>query len=54
MDMMPRWLSLVERETCNLVVAGSIPVRGSFIHFQNLDFLLIYSNYRNIYILVKL
>ena len=26
--IMPRWLSLVERETCNLVVAGSIPVRG--------------------------
>ena len=25
---LPRWLSLVERETCNLVVAGSIPVRG--------------------------
>ena len=26
--IMPRQLSLVERETCNLVVAGSIPVRG--------------------------
>ena len=26
---MPRQLSLVERETCNLVVGGSIPSRGS-------------------------
>jgi hypothetical protein len=25
---LPRWLSLVERETCNLVVVGSIPTRG--------------------------
>ena len=31
---MPRWLSLVERETCNLVVAGSIPVRGFSLCFQ--------------------
>ena len=28
---MPRWLSLVERVTRNLVVVGSIPTRG-FIH----------------------
>ncbi len=26
---MPRWLSLVERVTRNLVVVGSIPTRGS-------------------------
>lgn len=38
---MPRWLSLVERETCNLVVAGSIPVRG-FICFDWYDLIHLY------------
>ncbi len=28
---MPRWLSLVERVTRNLVVVGSIPTRGFFV-----------------------
>ena len=40
---MPRQLSLVERETCNLVVAGSIPVRG----FSN-SFLKINLNFTHI------
>ena len=38
---LPRWLSLVERETCNLVVAGSIPVRG-FICFDWYDLIHLY------------
>ena len=41
---MPRWLSLVERETCNLVVAGSIPVRGLYFYiYQNIYILLDYN-----------
>ena len=30
---MPRWLSLVERVTRNLVVVGSIPTRGLYVNW---------------------
>ncbi len=50
-NIMPRWLSLVERETCNLVVAGSIPVRGFNLYFTIQFFFKNVEEYSNIYIL---
>ena len=51
---MPRWLSLVERETCNLVVAGSIPVRGLLIYMWCINFYENNLKNNNIYILLHI